>query len=155
MISFKQYISEGRPTGQKRYQRDISKLETQLDTMYAAGGSQKKIDRAEMRLARKTNEDEFDIDDQRLPKLKSTEYHYEVEEHPMAMSLEELMREKARKIHTDNFTHEMVGAEIRSAITDLTYNPELKADVTDKQLGQEAHRILVAHENLKKRMKNK
>jgi hypothetical protein len=155
MKSFKQYLSEARPKGQKRYQRDISKLETRLDKMYAAGGSQKKIDRAEMRLARKTNEGEFDIDDQRLPRLKSTEYHYEVEEHPMAMSLEEVMREKARKIYTHNYTHEMVGAEIRSGITDLTYNPGLKADVTDEQLGQEAHRMFVAHENLKKRMRKK
>ena len=70
MKSFKQYLTEARPKGQKRYDRDTSKLETRLDRMYAAGGSQKKIDRAEMRLARRTNEGDYDIDDQRLPTTK-------------------------------------------------------------------------------------
>ena len=45
MKSFKTFLVEARPTDQKRYQRDTSKLEDRLDKMYAAGGSQKKIDK--------------------------------------------------------------------------------------------------------------
>jgi hypothetical protein len=155
MKSFINFLTEARPKGQKRYQRDTSKLETRLDKMYAAGGSQKKIDRAEMRLARRTNEGDYDIDDQMLPSLKSNP-HLQDENNPRSQSLEELMRDAARKMHTDGYTHEMVGAEIRSAMGDMLHIPhDVQPGVTDKDLGQEAHRMLLSHNALVKRIKNK
>lgn len=166
MKSFKIYLSEARPKGQKRFQRDTAKLETRLDKLYAAGGSQKKIDRAEMRLARKTNEGEYGIDDQMLPTSKSTDTHLSIEEHPRAQSLEELMREKARLLYTgriadDNktkliFNHQMVGSEIRSAMNDVLHMPHhIQPGVSDEELGQEAHKILIAHNKLLKRIQTK
>jgi len=155
MKSFKQYIIEGRPKGQKRYDRDTRKLEARLDKMYEKGVSQKKLDRAEMRLARRTNEYEYDIDDQPNPILKSHETHLDVEESPKSWSLEDLMRDKAKKIYTDRYGHEKVGAEIRSGLVDLHQDPQLKSHVTDAELGQEAHRMLDIRNALVKKLKHK
>jgi hypothetical protein len=99
MKSFKQYIIEGRPKGQKRYDRDTRKLEARLDKMYEKRVSQKKLDRAEMRLARRTNEYEYDIDDQPNPILKSYETHLDVEESPRSMSLEDLMGQSQKNLY--------------------------------------------------------
>lgn len=114
MKSFKQYLSEARPTGQKRYQRDTSKLEGRLDKMYAAGGSQKKIDRAEMRLARRTGEGEFDVED--INAFIKTGHN---QDDPPTMSVEDLMREHGMKVYTHNMTHKEVGALIRSGMSDI------------------------------------
>jgi len=154
MKSFKQYLTEARPKGQKRYDRDTSKLETRLDRMYAAGGSQKKIDRAEMRLARRTNDGDYDVEDVNIHTA-----HGQLgvpvanEDDPKVMSLDELMREKARKIYTDNHTHEMVGREIRDSLVDLSIPTKPYEGVTDHEIGKEAHNILIKRMNLISKIK--
>jgi len=154
MKSLKQYILEARPKGQKRYDRDTSKLEARLDRMYAAGGSQKKIDRAEMRLARRTNDGDYDVEDVNIHTA-----HGQLgvpvanEDDPKVMSLDELMREKARKIYTDNHTHEMVGREIRDSLVDLSIPTKPYEGVTDHEIGKEAHNILIKRMNLISKIK--
>jgi hypothetical protein len=157
MKSFKQYLTEARPKGQKRYDRDTSKIEARLDRMYAAGGSQKKIDRTEMRLARRTNDGDYDVEDVNIHTA-----HGQLgvpvanEDDPKVMSLDELMREKARKIYTDNHTHEMVGKEIRDSLVDLSIPTKPYEGVTDHEIGKEAHNILIKRMNLISRIrKNK
>jgi hypothetical protein len=154
MKSFKQYLTEARPKGQKRYDRDTSKLETRLDRMYAAGGSQKKINRAEMRLARRTNEGDYDIDDQRLPTAKERP-DLPLEDSPRSQSVEELMREKGAKIYTHGHTEEMVGSKIRSAMHDFAGPHMVQPGISDAEVGAEAHRMFISHQNLKNRIKNK
>jgi hypothetical protein len=161
MISFKQYILEGRPTGEKRYARDTSKLETRLDKMYASGISQKKIDRAEMRLARKTNEDEYDIDDQKLPRV-SAHPHIGDPEHPREMSAQDLMLSSTRTmLHEPQrvgmegpFTHEKLGNYIRTVINSEG-QWEVHQDVSDLELGKEAHDLYLNRQNLIKKYKKK
>ena len=156
MKSFKQYIIEARPKGQKRYQREISKLETRLDKLYSAGGSQKKIDRAEMRLARKTNEGDYGVEDEPLKKIKSTDTHLSDEENPRAMSLEELMREKARLMKTHGYDHSEVGAEIRSGMNDMLHIPHnIQQGVSDEDIGKEAHKMLMKHDELLGKLRKK
>lgn len=149
MKSFKEILSEARPRGQKRYQRDTKKLEARIDSMYAAGGSQKKLDRAEMRLARRTNDGDYDVED---VNIHTTHGQLGVpvanEDDPKVMSLDELMREKARKIYTDNHTHEMVGKEIRDSLVDLSIPTKPYEGVTDHEIGREAHKILINRMNL-------
>ena len=149
MKSFIEYLTEARPRGQKRYQRDTKKLEARIDSMYAAGGSQKKLDRAEMRLARRTNDGDYDVED---VNIHTTHGQLGVpvanEDDPKVMSLDELMREKARKIYTDNHTHEMVGKEIRDSLVDLSIPTKPYEGVTDHEIGKEAHNILIKRMNL-------
>ena len=90
-----------------------------------------------------------------LPSLKLNP-HLGDENDPRSQSLEELMRDAARKIHTNGYTHEMVGAEIRLAMGDVLHMPHnIQPGVTDKDLGQEAHRMLLSHNELLKRIKDK
>lgn len=156
MKSFIKYLTEGRPKGQKRYNRDTSKLEKRLDTMYERGVSQKKLDRAEMKLARRTNEGEFDVED-----VNQYTTHGQLgvpvanEDDPKVMSLDELMREKARKIYTDGHTHAMVGQEIRNSLVDLHIPTKPYEGVTDHEIGQEAHNLLIRRENLISKIKRR
>jgi hypothetical protein len=161
MLNFIKYISEARPTGEKRYTRDTSKLETRLDKMYASGISQKKIDRDEMRLARRTNEYEYDIDDQKLPRV-STHPHINDPEHPREMSVQDLMLSSTHtmlhephKIGMEGpFTHEKLGNRIRTVI-----NSEgpwgVHQGVSDLELGKEAHNLYLNRQNLIKKYKSK
>jgi hypothetical protein len=154
MKSFRQYLTEARPKGQKRYDRDTSKLEARLDRMYAAGGSQKKIDRAEMRLARRTNEGDYDIDDQRLVTTKERP-DLPLEDSPRAQSVEELMREKGAKIYTHGHTEEMVGDEIRSAMPDFPGPHMVQPGISNAEIGAEAHKMFVQHQQLINKIKSK
>ncbi len=152
MKSFKQYLTEARPTGQKRYQRDTSKLEARLDKMYAAGGSQKKIDRAEMRLAKRTGEGEFDVEDINA----HTQTTLGTDDDPRTMSVEDLMRLHGMKVYTDNMSHKEVGALIRSGMSDiLTFPVDIQPDVTDEELGREAHKMAFQRKELIKKIKSK
>ena len=157
MKSFKQILSEARPTGQQRFQRDTSKLKDRLDDMYAAGGSQKKIDRAEMRLARRTGEGEFDVED--INAFKKTgpfgnKLHNQ--DDPPTMSVEDLMREHGMKVYTHNMSHKEVGALVRSGISDiLTFPVQVQPDVTDEELGREAHKMAFERKELIKKIKEK
>jgi len=155
MKSFKQYLTEARPTGQKRYQRDTSKLEARLDKMYAAGGSQKKIDRVEMRLAKRTGEGEFDVEDENAI-TKSTLFPGSNDDDPRTMSVEDLMRLHGMKVYTDNMSHKEVGALIRSGMSDiLTFPVEVQPNVTDEELGREAHKMAFQRKELIKKIKSK
>ena len=156
MKSFIEYLTEARPKGQKRYNRDTSKLEKRLDSMYERGVSQKKLDRAEMRLARRTNEGEFDVED---VNIHTTHGQLGVpvanEDDPKVMSLDELMREKASKIYTDGHTHAMVGQEIRNSLVDLNVPTKPYEGVTDHEIGQEAHKLFIRRQNLISKIKNR
>jgi hypothetical protein len=154
MKSFKEYLTEARPKGEKRYSRDTSKLETRLDRMYAAGGSQKKIDRAEMRLARRTSEGEYDIDDQRLPTTRERP-DLPLEDSPRAQSVEELMREKGAKIYTHGHTEEMVGDEIRSAMPDFPGPHMVQPGISNAEIGAEADRMFLKRQELIKKIRSK
>ena len=159
MKSFKQYLSEARPTGQKRYQRDTAKLETRLDKMYAAGGSQKKIDRAEMRLAKRTGEGEFDVEDINA-RMKEGQLGIPLhnEDDPKAASVEDIMRAHGSKIYTHNMTHKEVGAEIRNAMGDMLHLPvsvDIQPNVTDEELGREAHKMAFQRRELIQKIKSK
>lgn len=149
MKSFKTYLMESRPKGQKRYARDTAKLEKRLDAMYERGVSQKKLDRAEMRLAKRTNEGEFDVED---VNIHTTHGQLGVpvanEDDPKVMSLDELMREKASKIYTHGHTHAMVGQEIRNSLVDLHVPTKPYEGVTDHEIGQEAQRLFDRRQNL-------
>ncbi len=153
MKSFKQIISEARPTGQKRYSRDTEKLEKLLDRLYSSAVSQKKIDRAEMRLGRRTNDNEYDVEDE-LRKLPSNLAH---DDHsPPAESVEELMRNAARKMYTDGHSHEMVGQSIRASMGDFLHYPvDIQPNVTNKELGMEAEKMLGSRINLINKIKGK
>jgi len=153
MKSFKQIISEARPKGQKRYSRDVTKLENLLDKLYSSGVSQKKINRAEMRLARKTNEGEYDVEDT----LQKLEPHLAHDDHsPPAESLEELMINAARKIYSHGHTPEEVGQNIRASMGDFLHHPvDVQPNVSNKDLGDEAHRMLISRMNLIKKVKAK
>jgi hypothetical protein len=154
MKSFKQYLTEARPKGDKRYDRDTSKLEARLDRMYAAGGSQKNIDRAEMRLARRTNEGDYDIDDQRLVTTKERP-DLPLEDSPRSQSVEELMRGIASKIYTHGHTEEMVGDEIRSAMHDFAGPHLVQPGISNAEVGAEAHKMFVQHQQLINKIKSK
>ena len=157
MKSFKTILAEARAKGQKRYQRDTSRLEDRLDKMYAYGVSQKKIDRAEMRLARRTNEGEYDVED-----VNSRTKHgafgvpLQNEDDPKTMSVEDLMRLHGSKIYTDNWSHEQVGAAIRDGMNDiLTFPVNIQPNVTDAELGIEAHKMAYIRKNLIQKIKAK
>ena len=154
MKSFKEILSEARPRGQKRYQRDTKKLEARIDSMYERGVSQKKLNRAEMRLAKRTNEGEFDVED---VNIHTTHGQLGVpvanEDDPKVMSLDELMREKAAKIHTDKYTHAMVGKEIRDSLVDLHIPTKPHEGVTDQEIGQEAHKLYLRRRELIKNIR--
>lgn len=154
MKSFIQYLTEARPKGQKRYQRDTKKLEVRTDSMYGAGVSQKKLDRAEMRLARRTNEGDYDVEDVNMH-TKEGQLGMPIgnEDDPKAMSLDELMREKAAKIYTHGHTHEMVGQEIRAGLVDLHDATAPYEGVTNQEIGQEAHKIYLRRQNLIKNIR--
>lgn len=156
MKSFKTYLTEARPKGQKRYQRDTSKLEYRLDKMYAAGGSQKKIDRAEMRLARRTGEGEFDIEDINLHTKKGQfDIPLENEDDPKTMSVEDIMRMHGMKLYTHGWNHAQIGAAIRSSAKDImTFPVEIQPNVTDEELGREAHKMAFQRRELIKKYKS-
>ena len=157
MKSFKQYLSEARPTGQKRYQRDTAKLEDRLDKMYAAGGSQKKIDRAEMRLAKRTGEGEFDVEDINLHTKKGQfGIPLENEDDPKTMSVEDIMRMHGMKFYTDNLSHAQIGAEVRNSSKDImTFPVNIQPNVTDAELGREAHKMAFQRKELINKIKAK
>jgi hypothetical protein len=149
MKSLKQYITEARPKGQKRYQRDTSKLEIRLDKMYAAGGSQKKIDRAEMRLARRTNDGDYDIEEINVhTKRGQLDIPVDDENDPRAQSIDELMREIAHKIYTHGHSEAQVGAEIRYVAHDLPVPHKAVEGATDEDIGREAHSIYLQRKAL-------
>ena len=154
MKTFIEYLTEGRPKGQKRYARDTKKLEDRIDSMYERGGSQKKLDRAEMRLARRTNEGDYDVED---VNMHTTHGQLGVpignDDDPKVMSLDELMREKAHKIYTHNYDHAMVGQEIRAGLVDLHDATKPYEGVTDHEIGQEAHKIYLKRRDLIKNIR--
>lgn len=156
MKPFKEYLTEGRPKGQKRYVRDTAKLEKRLEGMYERGVSQKKLDRAEMRLAKRTNEGEFDVEDVNMhTKYGQLGQPVGNDDDPKAMSLDDLMREKAKKIYTDNYDHEALGREIRQGLVDLHVPSKPHEGVTDREIGREAHRLYLRRRNLIAKIKNK
>jgi hypothetical protein len=157
MKSFNQYLSEARPTGQKRYQRDTAKLETRLDKMYAAGGSQKKIDRAEMRLAKRTGEGDFDVEDINA-RMKEGQLGIPLhnEDDPRTMSVEDLMRMHGSKVETHGMSHREVGSLIRNGIEDIMIFPvSVQPNVTDEELGIEAHKMALERMKLIQKIKSK
>jgi hypothetical protein len=158
MISFKQYILEGRPTGQKRYQRDTAKLEKNLDKMYSAGVSQKKLDRGEMRLARRTGEGEFDVEDINLhTKTGPFGQRLHNEDDPPTISVEDLMRMHGIKARSPHFmSHKDVGAAVRSGMNDiLTFPVSVQPGVKDEDIGREAHIMAIQRQNLINKIKEK
>ena len=157
MKSFNQYLSEARPTSQKRYQRDTAKLETRLDNMYAVGGSQKKIDRAEMRLARRTGEGEFDVEDINA-RMKEGRVGMSLhnEDDPRTMSVEDLMRMHGNKVETHDMSHREVGSLIRAGMQDImTFPVIVQPNVTDEELGMEAHKMALERMKLIQKVKSK
>ena len=153
MKSFNNFLLEWK-RGQQRHEVITRRLEDRLDQMYQSGVSQKKIDRAEMRLARRTGENEYDVEDSNVrSRLKTSEYD---ENSPRSESLEELMRNKAAKIYTHGHTPAMVGAEIRSARGDfMHFAVDVQPGVTDHELGHEAHALYIARQNLINRIRSK
>ena len=157
MKSFKSFLLESRPTGQQRYHRDTSKLEARLDKMYSAGGSQKKIDRAEMRIAKRTGEGEFDVEDinSRIENSKRGHVIHDGDD-PRTMSVEDLMRMHGSKVETHKMSHKEVGSMIRSGIQDImTFPVDVQPNVTDEELGQEAHIMAKQRMGLIQKVKNK
>jgi hypothetical protein len=157
MISFKQYIIEARPTGQKRYQRDTKNLETRLDKMYASGISQKKIDRGEMRLARRTGEGEYDVEDINLhTKTGQIGMPIHNEDDPRTISVEDLMRMHGSKASSQGMSHKEVGSAVRSGMNDiLTFPVNVQPGVKDEDIGKEAHIMATQRQNLINLIKSK
>ena len=148
---------ESRPKGQKRYARDTAKLENRLDRMYAAGASQKKLDSAEMKLAKRTNEGEFDVEDVNLhTKEGQLGIPLQNEDDPKTMSVEDIMRLHGMKLYTQGWNHAQIGAAVRSSTEDImTFPVKIQPNVTDEELGKEAHKMAFKRKELIKKIKSR